>query len=298
MTVAEQAVGRELHVDDHRFCVRGLEGAEDFTFLSYHFRPSERRPYIGVLAGSSGRNVLELTPADHAHHLGVWWSHGAVNGVDFYLELERDDVDHGRVEHVSFDEIVDDNPWFGFDEQLEWRDPDGVVLIREWRIVLAHFAQREWCTVDLDSTYTAAVDVTFGDTFESMLPGVRVAEPLAGWGGGTITTSAGAIGEAGAMGATADWLDCTGARRDFLSTPVVEGLAVMAHPTNPHPAQWWARDYGLVSPFPGHHFLGGGSLAAGDSLRMRHRLLAHTGSADDADVAGHFERWVSESALE
>lgn len=290
---------RELHVDEHRWCVRGTGPLRDFTYLSYHHRPSARRPYLGVLTGPSGRNVLEVTPADHAHHLGVWWSHGDVNGVDFYLELEHEDRAHGRIEHVAFEEMVDDDPWFGFDEQLEWRDPDGNVLLRELRILLAHFAHDEWTTVDLDTTCTAEVDVRFGDTYESMLPGIRVAEALAGFGGGALTMSTGAVGEREAMGAAADWLDCSGERRSFLGVPVSEGLAVMAHPENPDwPPRWWARDYGLVSPMPGHHFVGEATLAAGESLRLRHRLLIHRGTAAEADIGGHYARWVSEEGLE
>jgi hypothetical protein len=43
---------------------------------------------------------------------------------------------------------------------------------------------------------------------------------------------------------------------------------------------------------PGHHFLGGGTLAANDSMRFRHRLLVHNGDAGAADVNGHYERWL------
>jgi hypothetical protein len=283
----------ELLVDDHRFVVRGTDYAADFVTFAYHHRPSARRPYVSTLVGPSGRNVLECPPADHSHHLGIWWGHGDVNGVDFYLENEREDMVHGRIEHVAFDEIVDDAPWFGFDESLEWRDADGEVLLSERRIALLHLADDHWYTLDLDSTYTATIDLTFGDTKESVLPGIRVAEPLLTYAGGTMTSSEGGRGEQACMGEPARWIDRSGPRRGLWHKEYVEGVAVFDHPDNPrHPARWFARDYGPLSPFPGHHFLGGGSLARGDALRFRHRILVHEGDADAADVAGRYAHWL------
>ena len=283
----------ELLVDDHRFVVRGTDDATDFVTFAYRYRSAARRPYVSTLVGPSGRNLLECPPADHAHHLGIWWGHGDVNGVDFYLEHLREDMAHGRIEHVAFDEMVDDAPWFGFDESLEWCGPDGEVMMTERRIVLLHLADDHWYTLDLDSTYTASVDLTFGDTKESVLPGVRVAEPLVTYGGGTMTNSEGGVGEGECMGKPARWVDRSGARRGLWHKEYVEGIALFDHPDNPyHPATWFARDYGPLSPFPGHHFLGGGTLDANESLRFRHRILVHEGDVGTADVAGHYERWV------
>jgi hypothetical protein len=283
----------ELLVDDHRFVVRGVEHAVDFVTFAYHFRPDARRPYVSTLVGPSGRNVLECPPADHAHHLGLWWGHGDVNGIDFYLEHERDDMGHGRVEHVAFDEIVDDAPWFGFDESLEWCGPDGDVMIAERRIALLHLADDAWYTLDLDSTYTATVDLAFGDTKESVLPGLRCAEPFLTYGGGTMTSSEGGTGENECMGKRARWIDRTGHRRGLWHKEYVEGVALFDHPENPfHPATWFARDYGPLSPLPGHHFIGASSLAAGESLRFRHRLFVHRGDAQEADVEGQYRRWL------
>ncbi len=296
MIASEQAnTGPEVLVDDRRFVLRGTDFAPDCVTLAYNFRGATRRPYVSTLVGPSGRNMLECAPPDHAHHLGLWWGHGDVNGVDFYLELEREDMDHGRIEHVAFDEIVDDDPWFGFDEALEWRDPDGVALIDERRILLAHYADEHWYTVDLDSTYVARTDLTFGDTKESVMPGLRVAEVLTTNGGGTMSSSEGGTGEQECFGKEAGWIDRYGKRRGVWHKAYTEGIAVFAHPSNPHPATWFARDYGPLSPFPGHHFLGGGALAAGESMRLRHRIFVHEGDSAEADVAGQHARYVEES---
>jgi hypothetical protein len=294
MIAADQGnTDAELLVDDHRFVVRGVDHAVDFVTFAYHYRSAARRPYVSTLVGPSGRNVLECPPADHAHHLGLWWGHGDVNGVDFYLEHERDDMRHGRIEHVAFDELVDDAPWFGFDESLEWRGPDGEVMVTERRVALLHLASDEWYTLDLDSTYTAAIDLAFGDTKESVLPGVRVAEQLVTYGGGTMVNSEGGRGEEECMGSRARWVDRTGTRRGLWHKEYVEGVALFDHPDNPfHPATWFARDYGPLSPLPGHHFVGAATLGAGESVRFQHRLLVHAGTTEEADVDGHYRRWL------
>jgi hypothetical protein len=291
--LGQDASVRELHLDDHRFCVRGTGLLEDVTFLCYEHRPATRRPYLGVLAGPSGRNVLECPPADRAHHLGVWWALGDVNGVDFAYELERPDLAHGRVEHVAFEEVVDDDPWFGFDEHLEWRDADGAVLLRELRIVLAHFAHDAWTTVDLESTLTAAEPLVLGPHAECHLPGVRVAERLAPSGGGTVSRP-GPGAEDGA-----DWIDCSGARRSLGGSPLTEGIAVMADPRDAEATEAASvADEGLVSTAAGRRLRGGRRLQAGETLHHRHRLFVHAATAAEAEVAAHYARWLSEEALE
>lgn len=282
----------ELLVDDHRFVVRGMGHAADFVTLGYHFRSWRRRPYLATLVGPSGRNVLECAPADHAHHLGVWWGHGSVNGVNFAVEHEREGAEHGRIEHVAFDEIVDDAPWFGFDESLEWRDADGSVLLTERRILLGHFADDHWYTVDLDSVFTASVDLTLGETPGWYLPGVRVAEAISGSGSGTVVNARGATG-ADAVGAPSEWIDSCGRRLGVRDGELVEGVALFDHPENVlHPAPWSAWEAGAYSPLG--DALTGSTFGAGESLRLRHRILVHEGDTATADVAGHYARYVDE----
>ena len=282
-------MGAELHVDDGRFLVHST----DFVSLAYEFRGSGRKPFIRTLVGPTGRNMLDAPAADHAHHLGIWWGHGDVNGIDFYLELERKDLPAGRIEHLAFDEIVDDAPRFGFTERLRWLGPDGDVVIEEQRALLADFAHDDRYTVDLESTYTARLALVFGDTKESVLPGIRPAAQLSVLNGATMVNSHGGVGEAGCMGQPAEWLDVSVRRRGLYWKKLTEGIACFDHPGNPHhEPTWFARDYGVFSPFEGHHFLGGGTMGAGDTLRTRHRIFVHTGDAQEADVAGHYREYA------
>lgn len=278
-------MGTDLYVDDGRFLVHST----DFVSFAYEFAGAGRKPYIRTLVGPSGRNMLESPAADHAHHLGIWWGHGDVNGVDFYLELLREGLPAGRIEHVAFDEIVDDAPRFGLVEQVRWVAPGDVVEIEEQREIVVDFTHDDHYTVDLESTYTATRPLVFGDTKESVLPGIRPAERLTVHGGATMVNSHGGLGEKECMGQPAAWLDVSATCPGLWWKEVTEGIACFDHPGNPHhETTWFARDYGVISPFEGHHFLGGGSMAAGEQLHTRHRILVHAGDVDAAEVAGHY----------
>lgn len=284
-----------LRVDDSRFLVHSDD--DNFVMLEYQYRSAASRPFVATLSGPSGRNMLENGPADHLHHHGIWWGHGDVNGVDFYLELPHA-LPHGRIEHVEFETTVDDAPCFGFVEELAWRDHVGEVLIEERRALMLELRAADHYIVDLDSTYLALTDLRFGDTKESVLPGIRLAEALTGDMGGAITSSEGRSGEEETFGQPARWIDVSAQRRViFLREELVEGIACFDHPSNPgHPTRWFTREYGPISPFEGHHFYEDRSLSKGDSLRLRHRLVVHLGGAREAALDEKYASYCQEVA--
>jgi hypothetical protein len=284
-----------LVLDDRRFLV---QHDNHIAFLYAYRGGYTNKPYIAVLRGPSGRNVLEDSPGDHVHHHGVWWGHGDVDGIDFYLEVPAPGRRLGRIEHREFTETIDDNPRFGFTQKLDWIDEEGGVVIEETRAVLLHFRDDTHYTVDLDSTYTAMRELHFGTTKESVLPGIRMAEALTAVCGGHIRSSRGQGGERRNFGEPAEWFDYWGERKAIYGLEdTVEGVAVFDHPSNPnHPNPIFVRAYGPNSPFQGHHFTGETSLAAGASWRYRHRLVVHYGDTEQADIAGKYKAWTEETA--
>ena len=284
----------ELTVDDQRFLVHSGNG----ICLLYLPRSFAGKPIVTTLRGPSGRNMLEESPPDHVHHHGIWWGHGDVDGVDFYLEVQHDGMRRGRIEHLAFDEVVDADPTFGFTESLAWVSPEGETLITETRRLTATFDDFV-PTVDLDSSYTATRDLRLGDTLESVLPGLRLAEALTEWRGGTLVGSHGGRHEAEVMGVPAEWVDYHGERVGAYGIgTVVEGIAVMSHPSNPdHPPKFFARGYGPLCPHQGNHFLGPETMASGATLRLRHRLLVHRGDEVEADIAEHYRLYCEDAPI-
>jgi hypothetical protein len=283
-----------LTVDDDRFLVHGHES---WTILRYVAGGGTTRPHLATLCGPAGRNMLETSPVDHLHHHGVWWGHGDVNGVDYYLELPGGEGPDrlGHIEHERWAEVVDDAPRFGFTQDLGWRDDTGAVVIRERRRLLLDLSADDHYVVDLDSDYVAQTDLVFGDTKEAVMPSIRLAEALTGAVGGTITSSRGNVGEKATFGQRAEWVDVSGPRTLVSSGEVkVEGLACLDHPANPdHPSRWFTRAYGPISPFEGHHFYEDRTLAEGASLRLRHRLVVHQGDVHEAAIADRYREYAA-----
>lgn len=281
--------GLELVIDDRRFL---LHRDNHIAFL-YAYRGYANKPYIAVLRGPSGKNVLEDSPGDHVHHHGVWWGHGDVNGVDFYLEVPAPGRRLGRIDHIDFESTTDEPPRYGFVQRLEWRDDNDDLVLSERRSVQIDFVDTSHYTVDLDSTYTAERDLAFGTTKESVLPGIRMAEALTCLQGGHIRTSGGGRGESRNFGQPREWFDYWGERKTIYNLDdVKEGVAVFDHPSNPNfPNPIFVRAYGPNSPFQGHHFTGETTLGQGESWRYRHRLVVHAGDTDEAQIEDKYAAW-------
>ncbi|GAA3121625.1 hypothetical protein GCM10010466_10670 [Planomonospora alba] len=97
------------------------------------------RPYLHPVRTLGGVEVTEYRPDDHVHHLGVSLAISDVGAVNFWggRTFVRDRGpswlgDHGRQRHDAFEETGD-----GFAEELTWLGPDGAVVARERRTVLA-----------------------------------------------------------------------------------------------------------------------------------------------------------------
>ena len=167
-----------LH-DRHRVCV------------AYLMNGAATKPYVSMLAAPSGRNLLADAPSDHIHHLGIWWGHGDVNGVTFYLELPTEEP--GEIRHVEWLDRAPAAGDHGFVERLDWVAPSGETLIAEERSLGVSFSREDGYWLYLDNTYTAQADLTLGTTKESALPIIRMADAAsrtrsASRRGGSITT--------------------------------------------------------------------------------------------------------------
>jgi hypothetical protein len=68
----------------------------------------------------------------------------------------------------------------------------------------------------------------------------------------------------------------------------------MQHPANPwYPSQWFTRDYGFMSPTPMYWPENGNDtqMKKGTRLLLRYRVLVHSGTTEEADIKGHFEKY-------
>ena len=147
--------------------------------------------------------------------------------------------------------------------------------------------------IDLHASVAA---ITFGDTKEGSF-GVRVPSSMRvdSKQAGAIVNSEGQTNQA-AWGKPAAWVDYHG--------PVegeTLGIAILNHPTSfRFPTHWHVRTYGLfaANPFGLSDFTGGKSqgqytLAEGETLKLRYRVLFHKGDEKQGRVAEVFAEYAN-----
>ncbi|HVJ80471.1 MAG TPA: DUF6807 family protein, partial [Planctomycetia bacterium] len=56
----------------------------------FHYNVKDvRKPNVFPLIGPSGASMTQSGPSDHIHHRSLWFTHGKVNGVDFWSESAK-----------------------------------------------------------------------------------------------------------------------------------------------------------------------------------------------------------------
>lgn len=274
-------------------------------FTSYRFGDVPARPFLYPLIGPFGLPVTRRlaspadTDMDHHHHRSVWVSHGEVNGVDNWSELEG----HGRTVHKGFD-VVESGPVFGrLVARADWVGCDGGKVLEEVKDIVVYNLPASGRLLDLKVYLTATEgNVMFGDTKEGGIISVRVLPSMQGDVGGRIENSYGGIGEGETWGKQAHWCDYSG--------PVgqdIAGISIFDSPESfRFPTYWHVRDYGLMTanPFGLSHFhrdpsrSGDHLLPAGETLCFSYRLYIHPGDAAQARVAERYNDFVCPPAVE
>jgi hypothetical protein len=259
---------------------------------------SGNKPIVWPIIGPTGKPMTRAYPManvgketrDHVHHRSLWFTHGEVNGVNFWGE----DSKAGKIVHRKFTQLHGGSTGLVATEN-DWLDRNGKKVLEDRRqLTFGVDGNDRW--IDFDITLLAAAGpVTFGDTKEGTF-GVRVAESInvVAKLGGKITNSRGQVNDA-AWGRPAEWVDYAGP----LDGETV-GIAIFNHPASfRFPTHWHVRTYGLfaANPFGWHDFPGGENrngaytIPEGKSISLFYRVLLHTGGTIQAAVAEAYERY-------
>ena len=153
----------------------------DGKLMTRYLLKSGPKPILWPLMSPTGKEMTRGYPmrearpnekSDHVHHRSLWFTHGDVNGVDFWSENAK----HGDTVHREFVKvtggqqavIVSRNDWLG---------PDGKKVCEDQR-TLTFDARDNTRWIDFDLVVKATEGpVKFGDTKEGSF-GVRVAETM------------------------------------------------------------------------------------------------------------------------
>jgi hypothetical protein len=259
---------------------------------------SGSKPIVWPIYGPTGKLMTRSWPMDdsvaaekdrdHPHQRSLWFTHGDVNGIDFWSEGK------GRIVHREFVK-VQGGPEATIVTKNDWRSPnDNTKLLEDERtFVFGGDADKRW--IDVTVSLTAANDpVVFGDTKEGSF-GVRVPSSMRveSFKGGKIVNSDGKENLA-AWGKPAAWVDYHGPVEDEAL-----GIAILNHPSSfRFPTHWHVRTYGLfaANPFGLSDFTGGKekgqyTLPPGETMKLRYRVLLHKGDEKQGAVAEAFQEF-------
>jgi hypothetical protein len=271
-------------------------------FTALYYGEEVMKPYLHPLRSASGKLVTRQFPMekvegetrDHPHHQGLWFTHGDVNGFDFWGNV-KPGPKYGRVvvDKITKAKGGSKSGTIGF--EARWVDPGGKVLLKESR-TMAFSADGQNRIVDVDLTLTAQGEpVKFGDTKEGTFA-IRINDSMTEKSkGGVLTSASGSQTMKNVWGKQSPWVDYSG-KLDGEAL----GIAILDHPSNPkHPTYWHARDYGLFAAniFGEHDYYndkqrdGSVTLDPGKSMRFRYRVVIHPGDAAAANIQQLFDAY-------
>jgi hypothetical protein len=282
-------------------------------FTEFFFGAGAPKPYLHPLRTASGIVVTRHFPmekvegetTDHPHHRGLWFTHGDVNGVDFWMnEPAGNRTNLGRVVLDRIVEVKSGEKSGSLAALFDWVGPSRNRMLTESR-TMTFYSDPRLRILDVDINLTAVEKVKFGDTKEGTFA-IRVASGLEAPGRnvpaspprtGKMLDSEGRESEANVWGKRASWVDVYGEVEGQTA-----GIAIMDHPANPHyPTFWHCRAYGLCAAniFGAHDFTADKTqdasvtLEPGQKMRLRYRVVIHPGDPRRAGVGDLYKAFAA-----
>jgi hypothetical protein len=283
-------------------------------FTDFYIGPSAPKPYLHPLRTASGIVVTRGFPMvqdvpgeshDHPHHRGLWFTHGDVNGYNFWANEDSQPSagkGKGKVVLKHVDKLTSGKKLGSIEATFEWKIPSGETLLREER-KMTFYEDPQFRIIDFDMTLSPEQKVTFGDTKEGMFA-IRLAAPLEEdqpkdipepRRTGKMVNAQNKQGEKNVWGKRSEWADYSGQ----IDGQTV-GIAILDYPGNPRaPTYWHSRGYGLFAcnVFGVHDFEndksrdGSLTIQPGQPLRFRYRVLIHPGNSIAAGIREQYDRY-------
>lgn len=281
-------------------------------FFTYNYK-NAAKPYLYPVYGPDSQLMVRNFPMkdlkdeehDHPHQKAFWFTHGAVNGVDYWTEGEQ----KGRIVHQNFSKIKCSGNTGIIASHNYWIKPDRKTVQLKDERAIRFFGTEQKRYLDFYVRLTAiAADAVLGDTKEGTF-GIRLAETMRVKGGlnkGHIINADG-LKDNETWGKRSFWVDYYGPVNDQIM-----GLAIFDHPQNPRYPTWWhVRDYGLfaANPFGIHDFepktdtgektpIDAGKLVLkqDESLVFQYRVILHKGNHEEGAIAEEYKKYLNSNS--
>jgi hypothetical protein len=279
-------------------------------FTSYRWSGELAKPVLWPIRTAVGQVItrgfpLEPRPGesdDHPHHVGLWFSYGNVDGVDFWGNAGRFGVNlfrrRGSIVHRGIDHVRSGPKRGELTVRADWLKADGTPVVREVSQYVFGAGPGRRSIDRVVTLASAGRSVDWLDNKEGLLalrlgPALEHPGPDNPGASGQYRSSEGRVGEQ-VWGTRARWMMLTG---KLEGRPVT--VAILDHPANPgYPTYWHARGYGLFAANPlgqdtfskGREKLGF-SLPAGHRARFAYRVLILSGHATPDDIEAESRRF-------
>ena len=283
-------------------------------FTTYYFTEVVAKPYLMPLRTPSGivisrsfpvaNTVMpgdQKTPSFEPHQRSLYFSHGDIDGLNFWAEQAFNKYYHGysheaygRMALTKVENVASGSDGGSVKARFNLLAPSGRVIAEE--VQTFRFGGDDHTrTIDCEFTVLANHGpVTFGDTKEGSFA-IRLGPELSAPHDHMINSN-GAQGEAAIWGKPADWVSYSGT----VSGKSV-GIVVFDNPASfRHPTTWHARAYGLLAanPFGFREFTndpkkdGSWTVPESKSITFRYRVLIYDGQLSAAQLAALYLSYV------
>ncbi len=251
--------------------------------LSVH----EKYPFFFPVNGPSNASVTSMKNTNYPHHSSLFFGCDHVNGGNYWQE----GVERGQILSLRADIIESGGEKVVIENENIWKRPGAMAPVKDFRTITVTVPSPDLYQIDFEITMEMLLDVTIKKTNHSLFSG-RMDPDLAVINGGTMVNAEGETSEKGTFGKRSAWMDYHGKRMGK-----IEGMAILQHPSNEwFPAPWFTRDYGFFSPTPMYWPEDGEStvLKKGETVKLRYRVLVHSGDHKEAGIAEQFEKYKNE----
>ncbi len=256
-------------------------------FTSYILSEYEKYPFFFPVNGPSNASVTSMRNANYPHHSSLFFGCDRVNGGNYWQEGLKD----GQIISLRADILETGGDKAVVENECIWRRPGADAPVKDKRKITVTIPSKDKFILDFDVTMEMLMDVTIEKTNHSLFSG-RVDPDLAVINGGTMINAEGGTSEKGTFGKRSAWMDYYGNRQGK-----TEGIAILQHPSNEwFPSPWFTRDYGFFSPTPMYWPADDKAtvLKKGDLIKLRYRVIVHTGNHTEAGIAAEFEKYARE----
>jgi type 1 glutamine amidotransferase len=259
---------------------------------TFNHDPAEGKPYFHPLQSTDGTMFTDLRPKDHPWHRGVWFSWKFINGINYWEEDHQTGKSKGETRIVEVVRNVTAEKDVRLQLKLEYAPAESaaVVMQESRHVVVSAPDENGMYSIDWSSEFQALEkDVVLDRT---PLPDETKGKNWGGYAGWSVRLNKdmrdGAFlnseGIPGAHRKAAAWT--------LFNGPSGSSLLFMDHPANlNYPSKWYlAPNMPYFSPAVIHD--GPHTLKAGESLKLRYRIIISPDSITQEQASQSWNEWI------